>query len=81
MDSGFSPVESGELPTDLAWMFKSSAEAYREEQDRTVTVVYEDDTMVEVKVLTRNGLIVSEARFDQTERGLQWLAAALAVQS
>ena len=37
--------------------------------------------MVEVKVLTRNGLIVSEARFDQTERGLRWLAAALAVQS
>ena len=42
-------------------MLKSSAEAYREEQDRMVTVGYEDDTMVEVRVLTRNGLIVSEA--------------------
>ena len=81
MEAGFMPVQSGELPTDLAWVFNTSADGYREESDETVTVVYEDDTMVEVKVLTRNGLIVSEARFDQTERGLQWLAAALAVQS
>jgi len=46
-----------------------------------VTIVYEDDTVVEVWALTRTGLILTEARFDQTERGLQWLAAALAVQS
>jgi len=70
----------GELPNDLAWLAKSSAEAYREGPE-TVTVVYEDDTVVEVRALTRTGLIVSEARFDQTERGLRWLAAALAVQS
>ena len=53
---------------------------YREEPE-TVTIVYEDDTVVEVRALTRTGLILTEARFDQTERGLQWLAAALAVQS
>jgi hypothetical protein len=80
MDAGFMPVQSGELPNDLAWLAKSSAEAYREEPE-TVTIVYEDDTVVEVRALTRTGLILTEARFDQTERGLQWLAAALAVQS
>jgi hypothetical protein len=80
MDAGFMPVQSGELPNDLAWLAKSSAEAYREEPE-TVTIVYEDDTVVEVRALTRTGLIVSEARFDQTERGLRWLAAALAAQS
>jgi hypothetical protein len=80
MEAGFMPVESGELPTDLAWLAKSSAEAYREEPE-TVTIVYEDDTVVEVRALTRTGLILTEARFDQTERGLRWLAAALAVQS
>jgi hypothetical protein len=37
--------------------------------------------VVEVRALTRTGLILTKARFDQTERGLQWLAAALAVQS
>ena len=37
--------------------------------------------MVEVRLLTRAGLILAEARFDQTGRGLRWLAAALAVQS
>jgi hypothetical protein len=36
---------------------------------------------VEVRLLTRAGLILAEARFDQTGRGLRWLAAALAVQS
>lgn len=80
MEAGFQPVESDELPNDLAWLAKSSAEAYREEPE-TVTIVYEDDTVVEVRALTRTGLILTEARFDQTERGLQWLAAALAVQS
>jgi hypothetical protein len=80
MEAGFVPVESDELPNDLAWLAKSSAEAYREEPE-TVTIVYEDDTVVEVRALTRTGLILTEARFDQTERGLRWLAAALAVQS
>jgi hypothetical protein len=80
MEAGFQPVESDELPNDLAWLAKSSAEAYREEPE-TVTIVYEDDTVVEVRALTRTGLILTEARFDQTERGLRWLAAALAVQS
>jgi hypothetical protein len=36
---------------------------------------------VEVRLLTRAGLILAEARFDETGRGLRWLAAALAVQS
>jgi hypothetical protein len=49
-------------------------EAYREEPE-TVTIVSEDDTVVEVRALTRTGLIMSEARFDQTERGLRWLPA------
>lgn len=80
MEAGFQPVESDELPNDLAWLAKSSADAYREGPE-TVTIVYEDDTVVEVRALTRTGLILTEARFDQTERGLQWLAAALAVQS
>ena len=80
MEAGFQPVESDELPNDLAWLAKSSAEAYREEPEM-VTIVYEDDTVVEVRALTRTGLILTEARFDQTERGLQWLATALAVQS
>jgi len=53
MEAGFLPVESDELPNDLAWLAKSGAEAYREEPE-TVTIVYEDDTVVEVKVLTRN---------------------------
>jgi hypothetical protein len=48
MEAGFLPVESDELPNDLAWLAKSSAEAYREEPE-TVTIVYEDDTVVEVR--------------------------------
>jgi hypothetical protein len=66
-------------PNDLAWLVKSSAEAYREEPE-TVAIGYENDTVVEVRALTRTGLILTEARFDQTERGLRWIAAALAVQ-
>jgi len=72
MEAGFQPVESDELPNDLAWLAKSSADAYREGTE-TVTIVYEDDTVVEVRALTRTGLILTEARFDQTERGLQRL--------
>ena len=37
---------------------------------------------VEVRLLTRAGLTLAEARFrHQTGRGLRWVAAALAVQS
>jgi hypothetical protein len=49
MEAGFMPVESGELSTDLAWVFNTSADGYREEPDETVTIVYEDDTVVEVR--------------------------------
>jgi hypothetical protein len=44
MEAGFIPVESGELSTDLASVFNTSADGYREEPDETVTIVYEDDT-------------------------------------
>jgi|SoimicmetaTmtHPB_FD_contig_41_2840353_length_839_multi_1_in_0_out_0_2 hypothetical protein len=44
MEAGFMPVESGELSTDLAWVFNTSADGYRVEPDETVTIVYEDDT-------------------------------------
>jgi pimeloyl-ACP methyl ester carboxylesterase len=46
--------------TNLAWLAKSSAEVYREEPE-TVTIVYEDDTVVEVRALTRTSLILTEA--------------------
>ena len=64
VDAGFMPVQSGEVPTDLAWVFKSRADGYREESDGAVTIVYEKDTMVEVRLLTRAGLIL--ARPDST---------------
>jgi hypothetical protein len=34
MEAGFMPVESGELSTDLAWVFNTSADGYREDPTR-----------------------------------------------
>ena len=77
MDAGFEPAEMVDIE-DLYWIAQHDKwVAFRVEANGMVTLVSFDDNTVVVEYVARNYVIHSEARFDMTDRGLAWLAAAL----